>query len=250
MKTNSGYCLASGVQSSRSSRGVDDLHPDGEPEADEENGRDQADPKGRHREGPLDRIRRQAQDEEREDVVDHGRADDRLRDGGIEVAELLEHVRGDRDARRGQGRAHEERGGGRIPQEGGDEIAPDPRHGHAEGRDHEVPRVRQVAEGELEPDHEEQEDRAELREGLDEVGVRDPSEHGRPDQDPDQDLADDRRLVDPGGDQVPGEGHEEEQAHLELDGAGQRLRHLTRLPGCRSVRVGRSNAAATASPSN
>ena len=55
----------------------------------------------------------------------------------------------------------------------------------------------QVGEPRLEPDPEQQEDDAELGEDLEHLAEVDEPEDGRPDEDAGEDLADDRRLVDP-----------------------------------------------------
>ena len=67
------------------------------------------------------------------------------------------------------------------------------------------------------PDHEKKKDGPEVGDAAHEIRVRDEPQHARSHQKADEDLSDHGGLVDPGGKEIPGQGDEEQQAHLELD---------------------------------
>ena len=83
---------------------------------------------------------------------------------------------------------------GRGQRRPADERQHDSEDAHERGGAADVP---EVVQPRLEPDPEQQEHGAELREHLDGLPDLDPAEQGGPHEDSGQDLADDGRLVDP-----------------------------------------------------
>ena len=169
------------------------------------------------------------EDQQAEDVVGDRRAEDDPRLGGRQGAQVTEHPRRDPDAGCRERRADEQGGVAGLAETEGDTAAEHERHGNADhGDGHRgATDATQFREVHLHPDlHEEQQD-AEFGKGDDRFAVgRDPAEHGRPDQDADDDLADDSRNVDPlaqfGGELGGDQDHRQVEQHRPSVGTRRR----------------------------
>ena len=101
-----------------------------------------------------------------------------------------------------------------IPAEEGEDDA------GAADRERDPPDRPHLREPRLQPDPEEQEDDAELGEDPQHLADLDQPQHRGPDQDPAEDLADDRRLPDPLEDLVAELGREQDQEEVGEDPGG------------------------------
>ena len=185
------------------------------------------------------------QHQEAQHVVNDRCPDDRPRGVRLQLPRLSEDIRGDGDARCGQGRCYEDGAPERKTEEKRDKIAQDPRDNDAAARDQRVPGLRDVLQAELQADDEQQDHGSQVRNTADKVSVGNDPQHAGSNEEPNQDFADDRGLVHAGGKQVSGQRDEEEKGHLELD-EGSDVRHpfgagwnLSRY-SCTSIMGGRS----------
>ncbi len=136
--------------------------------------------------------------EDRQDVVDDRRAQDRASGPRAHGAELGEHGGRDADARRDERGGEEGRGRGVLPAQLAQREPGGSREHDAEHRDEQrdAPDRPQVREARLESDPEQQKDDAELGEHVEHRAEVHEPEHRRADEDAREDLADDGRLVD------------------------------------------------------
>jgi hypothetical protein len=174
-------------------------------------------PQVRGGERPRDQAVADREGEQAQHVVDDRRADDGPGGFRLQLPHLFQHIGRDGDARGGERRADEHGAGKGEPEQHGCEVAGGPWDDHAEQGDHEVLRLGDVLDAKLQPYDEQQHDRPEVGDAADKTRVGDEAEHARSHDKAHEDLSDDRGLVDPGGEQVPRQGNEEQEAHLELD---------------------------------
>ena len=123
----------------------------------------------------------------------------RARLDGRQSAKIAEDPRGDADARRRERGTEEQRGVRVVVERDPDAVAHRHRQHDADHRDahRRAPDGGEIADVHLEPDLQQQQDDAELGEHLEHLGRADEPEHGRADEHAGDDLADDRRHLDP-----------------------------------------------------
>ena len=133
--------------------------------------------------------------------------------------QVAEHARRYADARGRERGADEQRLLAIVGEQPRDARPGREQRDHADGR-HGQRRPAHCAElGEvhLEPDLEEQQDHAELAQHAHDVVSLDETQHGRPDEDPGDDLADDGRHLDPFGDLGRHLGREQKDENVQKD---------------------------------
>ena len=166
-----------------------------------------------------DDSRHDGEDHQAEHVVGDRRAEHGARFDRRERAQVAEHPCGDADARRGQRGADEQRFlTGEAEADPGRDAG---RHRYDDADDRDEQRRptdrAQVAEVHLHADLEQQEDDAELGEGVDDFVRFDEAEQRRPDEDAGGDLGDDGRDVDAVRDLSGDLGRDEHDQDVEQD---------------------------------
>ena len=193
---------------------------DGEAAAEEQQDLDR-DPAHRHGVdvAVLDDAEREAEGDQRHEVVDDAGGDDDPRHARVLQSEVVEDLEGDDDGRRGHREADEhgrhdveaEREGDAETDAEGNE-GPDDRHAHRllQGGE-ELPRRR------LDAGMEEQEEDSEIGEDLDDLVGLDPAENGGTQQDPHDQLAHDGRQADAPEDDGDRPDHHQQNQEIPKD---------------------------------
>ena len=188
-----------------------------------------------------------ADEDERQDVVDDGGTEDDARERPVEDAHVGQHAAGDADAGRRQRQADEGRRSGRLAGAEGDGSATDDGQDHGQdGRGDRGPADGEKLVGaDLQPDGEEQDDHAQERQELRGLAGHEPAERVGPDEEAARELADDARLTEPSGDLLADLGsHEEDEEADQGLGRGRSRRRERRRNVGRS-RPGRTRSSAS-----
>ncbi len=139
------------------------------------------------------------EDDEAQDVVRDRRAEDDLPLPAREHLKFRQDPARDPDRGRGERRPREDRRQRGKPGRTRDEVAADERERHSDdGHGHRrAPHAHELVQVGLEPDLEEEEQDSDLCDEEDPGGERHEAEERRAEQDPDEELSQDRRLADP-----------------------------------------------------
>ncbi len=144
-----------------------------------------------------------AEQQHREDVVDHGGAEDHAALLALQHAEFLQYACGDAGGRRDEGGGDEQRLGPVEPGAVRPQRTEQERHDDAENADEKgaATDAFHFVDARLQADREQQQHDADFGEHFERHGGSDPAEHRRPDDAARGDFADDTRQLQRAGEQ-------------------------------------------------